>query len=201
MSQNWDVPPPAGTIAPSFWKTTIPNALASLRSMFSGTTTPSSTEAYMEWADTATGLRKQRNAGDSADDTIAPLNTDLGYQVMNVQLGALSASANVFIGAPKQKTWKIHRVRVISDTTSAASSGANNWSFQIRNKTTSVDLLATPVSTDVDGEITLDVAYDVDADQNQTIAIDDVLEFQITRNGVPTSLTRVTLQIEYTTSI
>ena len=62
------------------------NAYQALASLSSGATAPSTTYAYMLWADTTTGLLKIRNAADSAWITIGTLaDTYLG-------LASLSAS-------------------------------------------------------------------------------------------------------------
>lgn len=51
------------------------NALAAIVSNNSGATEPTTTYAYMPWADTTTGLYKQRNAANSAWVTIGTLGT------------------------------------------------------------------------------------------------------------------------------
>lgn len=202
MSQNWLIPPAAGVVAGIHWKTNVSNALASLRSLFAGTSAPSSKEAFMFWADTANGLLKMRDNADATWITIGPLEEDLTYNVVLVNLGAVSATGNYFLGSPKEKSWKIHRVRILSDTTTSGSDGTDNWEFQIHNITAAADLLATAVDTDTDGEITLDVAYDIDADQNQTIAIDDVVRLEVVKNNSPTSpLANIVAQLEYSLGI
>jgi len=201
MTQNWNIPPAAGVVAGTYWKTDIPDAFATLRTLNAGTSAPTNTAALMLWADTNTTLLKQRNAADSAWVTIAPLNEDLGFHSTVIRIGSLAASVNIQLGAAKQKTWYVHRVRVLSDTATAASDGANNWGFQIVNVTQVNDLLAAILQTDAT-EITADTPYDVTADQNQTVAVDDLLELQITKTGAPTSpLAEVAVQFEYTTSI
>jgi hypothetical protein len=58
----------------------INNALASLVSCSSGTSAPSTTFAYMLWADTTNNLLKQRNGANSAWITLGDLGeTDLGH--------------------------------------------------------------------------------------------------------------------------
>ena len=51
------------------------NALAAVATVNSGATTPSTTYAYQLWADTTTGMLKQRNAANSAWVTLFPLAT------------------------------------------------------------------------------------------------------------------------------
>lgn len=200
MSRSWTLPSSGSTTLKTAVTTNLPEALQALQSVFSGSGAPSATVAYMTYVDTATNLLMQRNAADNASVTVAPVLQDLGQRTMVVQVGGLSASTSVYIGAAHQKTWKILRVRVISDTASTGSDGSNNWTFQIRNKTQAQDLLATAATTN-GSEIAVDTPFDVAADQNQTVAVDDVLEFQATKNGTATSLTRVSIQVEFTLSV
>jgi microcystin-dependent protein len=51
------------------------NALAAVATVNSGATTPATTYAYQLWADTTTGMLKQRNAANSAWVTLFPLAT------------------------------------------------------------------------------------------------------------------------------
>lgn len=53
----------------------VNNALAAIVSQNSGASAPSTTYAYQLWADTTTGLLKQRNAANSAWITIGTLGT------------------------------------------------------------------------------------------------------------------------------
>lgn len=57
----------------------INNALAAIATCNSGSSAPSTTYAYMLWADTANALLKQRNAANSAWETIAPLPVKAVY--------------------------------------------------------------------------------------------------------------------------
>ncbi len=54
------------------------SALGALVSLSSGAAAPTTTFAYMLWADTTNGLLKQRNAGDSAWITLATLGETFG---------------------------------------------------------------------------------------------------------------------------
>lgn len=76
MSQTWDVDliVPA-TTPPSVDIQRITDAFNALRSVFSGASEPASADqvAYMFWADTTTGLLKQRNAANSAWITIGTM--------------------------------------------------------------------------------------------------------------------------------
>ena len=200
MSRTWDLPSSGSTTLKAAVTTNTPDALRSLQSMFSGSGAPTATVAYMQYVDTADGLVKQRNAGDSGSVVVAPALHDLGQRTVIVSVGALSASTNIYIGSPHQKSWKVLRVRVISDTASTGSDGSNNWEFQVRNKTQTEDMLSTATSTN-GSEIAADTPFDVVTDQNETAAVDDVLELQITKTGSATTLARVSIQVEFTISV
>lgn len=68
----------ANQTAPNF-RSDINDALAALVTCSSGTSAPSTTSAYMLWADTTNALLKQRNAANSGWITLGDLGeTDLG---------------------------------------------------------------------------------------------------------------------------
>ena len=76
------------------------NFLAAIISDNSGATAPATTYAYMFWADTTTGLLKQRNAANSAWITIGTLaSTNLGLLALSggsmTGLLTLAAGANI----------------------------------------------------------------------------------------------------------
>lgn len=66
------------------FRTDLNNALAAIVSQNSGAVEPSTTYAYMPWADTANGLLKMRNSANSAWVTVGVLGT--------ANLGLLTAS-------------------------------------------------------------------------------------------------------------
>ncbi len=80
MSQTWSLPI-SGSTALSSSRTPINDAAEALRTLHSGTSAPSSTVAYMLWADTTNNLLKQRDSGDAAWTTVAVLNdtTNWGF--------------------------------------------------------------------------------------------------------------------------
>lgn len=57
------------------FRTDLNNALAAVATVNSGATAPSTTYAYQLWADTTTGMLKQRNAANNAWVTLFPLAT------------------------------------------------------------------------------------------------------------------------------
>lgn len=100
MSQTWDIDTivPAST-SPSADIQKIVDGFSALRSCFSGATEPAVADqvAYMFWADTTTGLLKQRNAANSAWITIGTM--------ASIYLGLLSlAGGNLAGGLNTAKT-------------------------------------------------------------------------------------------------
>lgn len=78
-------------------------ALAAILSMNSGASAPSTTTAYMLWADTTTGLLKQRNAADSAWITLGTMaSANLGLLALagGTMTGALVAAAGGLVVTP-----------------------------------------------------------------------------------------------------
>ncbi len=73
MSQDTIVLPTTGTVSGLTMTQNINAALLSLVTNHSGASAPSTTYAYMLWADTANALLKQRNAANSAWVTIGEL--------------------------------------------------------------------------------------------------------------------------------
>lgn len=76
------------------------NALAAIVSQNSGATEPATMSAYQFWADTTTGILKQRNAANSAWISLITIST--GVMLANAALagsGSQAFSASDFIGA------------------------------------------------------------------------------------------------------
>ena len=59
------------------FRAAVNSALQSLATCSSGSTAPTTPYAYQLWADTSTGLMKQRNAGNTAWTTLFNLNTSI----------------------------------------------------------------------------------------------------------------------------
>lgn len=183
-------------------KTLLPNNDEALRTLHSGASEPSSMVAYMLWADTTNALLKQRNSGNSAWTVLAPLNGNAGRITMQWNLGTVNATANTdMIMLPAKAT--IIRVGLWSDTTSTGSvTATTEYRFQVRNLTTSVNLFSAGVGTGTvlggvgGGEITANTPYWLTANQNANTAEGDRLQFQVTKTGSPTSLTKVMLVLD-----
>ncbi|WP_207000755.1 hypothetical protein [Trinickia mobilis] len=73
MSQNTLTIPNTGTLTGLALVNDINNALDSLNTMNSGGSAPASAEAYSFWADSTTGILKQRNAANSGWDLRLPM--------------------------------------------------------------------------------------------------------------------------------
>ena len=126
-------------------------------------------------------------------------------QSMTMRIGSLSASADRFLWSiPVNNYYTISDVYIISDTASTGSSGSVSWTFQIVNKTASVNLLSTAKTTN-GAEIAADTRYALGVDQNHTpgtgsgtlLDAGDVLELQITKAGGATTLAEVMVQVDY----
>lgn len=204
MSQNWN--PPSGTVkANTSIKTLLVNMALALRSLFAGSSAPSTTEAYMLWADTANNQLKQRNAADSGWDVFGKLHKDHGKQIELVtERSSVSATFAAFV-FPCHEAGKIKRIVIVPDTASSSSSG-NEWQFGLQNKTTTNQLFSGTVGTFTTlggvggGEFAVDTAYVLTPDQNDTVSLDDVLEFTMTKVGTVTTITRLSIFVEYTMS-
>lgn len=71
----------------------VNDALSAIVSLNSGATAPSTTYAYMLWADTTSGWLKQRNAANSAWIHVAPLGTRAAVDVASAATIDLDANA------------------------------------------------------------------------------------------------------------
>lgn len=94
MSQVWDL----GSIdetatSPAIDIQRILDAFDALLTNFSGTAAPASPVAYMMWADTTTGLLKQRNAANSAWITIGTLALP-GFGLLSLAGGNMTGGLN-----------------------------------------------------------------------------------------------------------
>lgn len=175
--------------------TQIPQALDSLRSIFSGDTEPSSPVAYQLWLDTTTKTLVQRNS----------LNTAWLPQKRRevvTQLGALAA-----------RTWRLLRADVPllvvsasllpSATTSTSVAASKEWTFLLKNQTTGLNLFsatpstATTVSGVGGGELTADTGKLLLANQNAAMAVGNLLYFVVGVNGSPTAVADCALSVGY----
>lgn len=202
MSQTWDPPIGADTEHDAI-VTKLPAQLEALRTLFSGASAPSATVARMLWADTTTGLLKQRNAADSGWDVVARLQADwTEHSVMIGELASLSASRKLYL-PPQRVGWAVRRIVVVSDTASTSSSG-NEWRFTLKNITqASAALFSGTVGnfTALGGvgggaEFVANSAFALTPNQNNTLAANDVLEFELVKAGTVTTLARVAVFAE-----
>jgi len=168
--------------------TTIANALSALVTHHSGGTAPTTTYAFMTWADSSAGVLKIRNAADSAWISFGPIDETWTWRCPSVVLtGGISGTGTLYIDVPEHSFY-VQDLVVLSDTTTSGSDGSNNWAVQVQNLTQANSLKATAWDSNTDAELTADTATVVVLDQNQTVAAADVLEVQLTMTGAPTAL-------------
>lgn len=193
MTQSFPTPAntdPLGVVVLSH----LVDRTTSLRANFTGTTEPSTTTPHMLWADTTTGMLRLRNTLDSAWLDVCPLSFQPLPTVTLQPSGALAA-AELQIAVPHDAT--ISRVIMVPNTTTTGSvDGVTDWEFALENVTQAVQLFATDPST-ATTEMTLDAAYVLTPDQNQSATALDVLRLTITQNGTPTAVSDVSIAIEF----
>lgn len=208
MSQTYSMPPALTDNPATVLTSTIPDAMAALRTGFSGASAPSSPIAYQTWYDTTTGLVKVRDSGNANWITCGPLLGNAGRLTLTVPIASLSATTNFLIGAMPCKA-TIARIGIISDTTTSSSSG-NEWQFMLKNRTASVDLFSGTVGTythlsgvgpgSANGtgtDITLETAYWLTVNQNADVNASAVLRFDVTKVGTTTTIVNARLQLDF----
>ena len=196
MTQSWLLPLATGDkVGPSVISKLVP-AMEALRTLNGGSSAPTTTDPYMLWQEEASDREiHQRNAGDTLFSAILAANVRNHQDEYFVELqGGIAAATNFPLHAPGQN-WRALELVILSDTaTSGSSSGATEWTFQVRNITESLDLLASPWSTG-DAELASKTPKVITFDQNQAISADDYLELQIGKTGSPTDLSSAMLRI------
>lgn len=182
--------------------TNLVNRTDALRARFSGSSEPSSPVAYQAWADTTTGMMKIRNAANTAWVEVGPLGFLPKCSVPWQSAGAVGAKELQF-AVPHDAT--IVRAVLVPDTTTTGSvASTTEWTWMVRNVTQALDLFSATPSTATSvggvggGEMTLDAAYNLVADQNQDVAAGDVLRFTIGVNGSPTAVPDCSILLEFT---
>lgn len=191
MSQNWQ-PLSSTDTNGVLLLTYIPDRFESLRTVFSGSSAPSSPVAYQLWADTTTGLLKQRNGANSAWVTLIALANTTRFAQSLRNGGALSA-ATLQMACPSN--CYVDKLLVVPDTTSSGSgSGTKEWTFALRNVTQAVELFSANPGTGTvvggvgGGEFTANTAYVLTPNQNVTPNVNDVLKVTISKVGAPTTI-------------
>jgi len=140
----------------------------------------------------------------AAGDAHFPVASQIGAMVFAsvIEVTFANATHDHFVfTVPVNARYEISDVHIVSDTATSGSSAVNNWSFQVRNLTAGLDLLATAKTTN-GAEIAADARYSLGVDQNNAKANlggGDVLELQITKTGTPTDLSsaKVIVQVDY----
>lgn len=194
MAQTW-TPPSVTSGRRSAIATEVPNCLEALRTVFSGSVAPSSPVAYQLWLDTSTKTLYQRNAGNSAW---------LPQRRREVRFGDVALAARTWRALRPAVPVVIESVAILpSTTTSASVATTKEWTFLLKNQTTSQNLFsatpstATTVSGVGGGELTADTGKVLLANQNATLAVGDLLYLVVGVNGSPTAVTDVSYVISY----
>jgi hypothetical protein len=125
--------------------------------------------------------------GDVAATTYGGITkADTQTKSTTMYIGGIAATDNKFLFvAPYGVT--IQQISIVCDTTTSGSGGSAYYTFQVVNLTVTEDLISAVQSTD-GAEITGDLVYDLDPDQNLTLVANEVLELQMVKTGSPTSL-------------
>ncbi len=205
MAQTWTAAPvPSTTVAATQLVTNIPNNFDCVRSWFYGAVEPTDRIAGMVWADSATGLIKMRDSGNTQWYVLGPIpnGTVTSGQLLLCQgVGAL-ATKNVNLGATKKGT--VAKLVLVPDTTTVTSTGAKEWTFQLRNITQALNLFSGTVGTGTalggvggGAELTINAAFVLTPNQNANTNENDVLQLQIAQVGAPTAVTDVRAQVDY----
>lgn len=172
------------------WVSSFNGSISALASSMSGASAPGTTNAGMPWFDTTTNQWKIRNAANTAWIPV------MRY-LEKVDERAWSAAAFSTFIQPPVRSATIEEVRIVSTTaTTGSSAGVTDYVFDVYNVTDSHSLFSATQTTGTT-EITANTVYTLTPDQNNTITADDVLEFRVTVNGSPTSLTRVAVYISW----
>lgn len=183
-------------------KETLPQRDDALRSLFSGASEPANPVAYMLWADTTTKILKQRNTANSAWVELLPLADSVRITAPFRVSGALAAETLQMAMPMAGKLLKVLIVPSVATTTSVATT--KEWTFMLRNHTTSLNAFsatpstATTVSGVGGGELAANATYVLTANQNQAFAANDVVRFTIGVNGTPTAVADVSIVLVYT---
>jgi hypothetical protein len=121
------------------------NALSAVVTLNSGATEPATMFAYMLWADTTTGLLKQRNSGNTAWVTVGTMaSANLGNLVAPGSAG--TADQVLATNGSGVQSW-VDRARLVRDTAKASTSGTNVEFTGIPSWTKRITVMLRGVST------------------------------------------------------
>lgn len=170
----------------------LPKRTNDLRSCFSGATEPPASirVAYMLWADTTTGLLKQRNGANSAWNIVGSMSEAPRFR-LHATLENITAST--FALFHLDKACKVVQAVLVPDTATAGSDGSNNYGFQFIDRGTDgtgTDTMFASAPTTNGAEATAKDAYVLTPDQNETgLAAGTVVEVQVNVNGTAPATT------------
>lgn len=196
MSQDW----PSLTQQPlkDNVLTNLPDRIDSVATDWAGTTEPTTgVAAFHTWADTANDVVKRRNAANTDWDVIGPLATYTSPPILAHINGGIQATGSWPLIIP-HANMLVYNVMLLSDTTTTGSvASTTEWVWDLKNQTTTNSLFsAVPTTATTQtgiggGEVTANVAYVLNADQNALVTAGDRLTFDFTKTGSPTNMTNV----------
>lgn len=207
MSQIFAMPGPNDEEATAI-TSMLPDALATLRTFFSGPTEPASKVAGQPWADTTAGMLKIRNQANSAWLDWFPLGQTRLIQLTDPDwsVASLSATRTAKIGIGSGAGTVVSLI-VLCETASTSSSG-NEWQPMVKKYPNSapgspVDLFSGTVGTftvlgGVGGgaEFVSSKAMRFTANQNAAFVDLDAFELVMTKAGTATTLTNFRALVE-----
>lgn len=195
MAQQYGTP--AGSdVSGSAIKTIIPNALAALLSNNSGTAAPSYAVAFTTWVHETANLLKIRNAANSGDVDLFPVDRSAAVLYPHTHIGAVSAAGDHYLLVAKENM-TVRSLTLVSAAASTSSEGVE-FTFDLYNVTQTQSLFSAIPGTDTlragiggGSDLAVDTPYVLTPDQNQDIASGDVIELRIGASGEPGTLTRL----------
>lgn len=195
MTQLW--PALTGSLGDAV-ETHLPNRTESLRTLHAGPNPPSSTAAYMWWADTTHAVLWMRNSSNTDWIAVGTLGVELGREVHNVErIASVSGSTSFYLPIP-WRNCRVVRAVILTATATSGSDGSNNWTLNIQNLSAgSVNLHSTGKST-TDEEFAALTPWVFTPDQNEDVDAGQVLLVNFAKTGSPTSpLLGWSFQVEF----
>lgn len=151
------------------FRSDLNNMASAIVSLNSGASEPSTTFAYMWWADTTNGLRKQRNAANS------------GWLVRGTlkETFAISRSSNTILGVGDYRR-TILATAAFTQTLTAAATLGDGWEVNYRNASTGKVVIDPNSSETIDGKTTITL----DPGQSCRIVCNGTAFYTIGRSGI-----------------
>lgn len=142
---------------------------------------------------------KDLAAGALTSDAVNKAQVDGRILSVAHQLGTINSNYESYLLVGGQAA-TIVSVKLVSFS-ATVSDATNRWTIQLINVTQAQNLLSVAYDTNTNGDFAKDVPVTLSPDQFQTLAADDVLQLQVTKNGSATDLLRLMAIVEYTSPI